>query len=179
MVVFIRHVHADGGENDRERQLSEQGKAQVQARKEKLNGPGLFDLVIISPADRCRQTAAILAKGTGAKMVELGTLYPDPATPDGAVIDKVYQKLGPQPIAAYLETEAEEALHRYGVVNKANILQLAMENDARKILVVGHAALSQMIGLMLGRSTALHNTMINEAEGFQVNLTTHEIDLLQ
>jgi phosphohistidine phosphatase len=69
LVFLVRHAHAEKGEPDASRQLSERGRDEASALARQLAGhdsrPGL---VITSPLVRARQTAEAIADEVGAEL---------------------------------------------------------------------------------------------------------------
>jgi len=77
LVFLVRHAHADPGEPDEARELSERGKKEARALAERLaaheSPPAL---VLTSPLIRARQTAGEIASATGADLRPDGRLAP-------------------------------------------------------------------------------------------------------
>ena len=69
LVFLVRHAHADSGEPDDARPLSERGRTEAQAVAERLAGPATPpQLVLTSPLLRARETAHAIAATTGAEL---------------------------------------------------------------------------------------------------------------
>ena len=66
-LFLVRHAHADPGEPDELRPLSEQGRVQARALAVRL-AAAEPDVVLSSPLLRARETAAAIARGTGAEL---------------------------------------------------------------------------------------------------------------
>jgi phosphohistidine phosphatase len=70
LVFLVRHAHAEQGEPDELRQLSERGREETRALSQQLAGHDTPPtLVITSPLLRARQTAEPVAHATGAELV--------------------------------------------------------------------------------------------------------------
>lgn len=177
VIVFIRHGNTEKGKVDIVRPLSEKGKEQVRARREKLAGMK-FDLVITSSAARCRQTSEILVEGTNTPIVELPELY---TAANVKIMWQVYKRIGDDPLGVYLESEAKELISAYGESNAAKILAIIEKHGkgVQNVLIVGHTPLSQSIGYAITKSPLLLPLTTDGAEGFQINLNTREVVLIQ
>jgi phosphohistidine phosphatase SixA len=69
LVFLVRHAHSDPGEPDETRVLSERGKAEAHALAERLARHSTPPrLVLTSPLTRAEETAAAIAKATGAEL---------------------------------------------------------------------------------------------------------------
>jgi len=66
-LFLVRHAHSDPGEPDSLRPLSKRGRKQALELGERL-APVKPELVLASPLLRARETAAAIAKGTGAEL---------------------------------------------------------------------------------------------------------------
>jgi len=88
LVLLIRHAHAEKGEPDESRALSERGREEARVLAETLalrSDPPR--LVVTSPLLRARQTAEAIAQVTGAELREAERLRPGASVDDlrGAV----------------------------------------------------------------------------------------------
>jgi phosphohistidine phosphatase len=69
-VFLVRHAHADQGEPDELRPLSERGREEARALSQQLAGHDTPPAVVLtSPLLRARQTAEPIAQATGAELV--------------------------------------------------------------------------------------------------------------
>ena len=66
-LFLVRHAHADPGEPDALRPLSERGREEARALAERLNAAEP-ELVLTSPLLRARETAVAIATATGAEL---------------------------------------------------------------------------------------------------------------
>lgn len=177
VLAFIRHGNAEKGKVDIARPLNEKGRKQTQARRKKLGGTR-FDLAITSPAVRCRQTAEILVEETNTPIVELQELY---TAADVEIMWQVYERLVDAPLEAYLESEARELICAYGKSNAAKILAIIERygKGIQNVLIAGHTPLSQSIGYAITKFPSLLSIRTDGAEGFQINLNTRGVVLIQ
>jgi phosphohistidine phosphatase len=69
LVFLVRHAHADPGEPDELRKLSERGKSEARALADRLaEHPTPPRLVVTSPLVRARETADAIASHLGAAL---------------------------------------------------------------------------------------------------------------
>jgi phosphohistidine phosphatase len=69
LVFLVRHAHAEKGEPDGSRQLSQRGRDEASALAKQLAGhDSRPDLVLTSPLVRARQTAAAIADEVGVEL---------------------------------------------------------------------------------------------------------------
>ena len=66
-LILVRHAHADPGDPDALRPLSARGREQARALGERL-AAAAPDAVLASPLLRARETAAAIAKASGAEL---------------------------------------------------------------------------------------------------------------
>ncbi|NUT54699.1 MAG: hypothetical protein HOQ03_01780 [Thermoleophilia bacterium] len=66
-LIVVRHAHADPGDPDELRPLSARGREQAQALADKLAADAGPVLVVSSPLLRARETAATIARASGAE----------------------------------------------------------------------------------------------------------------
>ena len=66
-LILVRHAHADPGDPDELRPLSARGREEARALGERLV-KAAPDAVLASPLLRARETAAAIAKATGAEL---------------------------------------------------------------------------------------------------------------
>jgi len=176
-LTIVRHPNASpaiepGYDADLARRHSEKGAQQAQARLVAL-GQRKYDLVLSSRAQRCIQLAALLA---GIQEEEVVTLpqfvYDPPGTPDGDLMDEMFNRLGYAPLRTYL-TENNLML-RLGEKAAAAIRSVArcLHKDA-DILIANHAVISNAIVLaMLNPNEGtvftdfVLDTKLGECEGF-------------
>jgi phosphohistidine phosphatase SixA len=64
-LILVRHAHSDPGEPDELRPLSSRGREEARALGERLAAER-YDAVLSSPLLRARETAAAIAKASGA-----------------------------------------------------------------------------------------------------------------
>ena len=77
LVFLVRHAHADPGDPDEERPLSERGRDEARALAERLAAhPTPPQVVLTSPLLRARETASAIADATGAELRVDGRLAP-------------------------------------------------------------------------------------------------------
>ena len=69
LVFLVRHAHAEQGDPDELRPLSERGREEARALSQQLAGHDTSpDLVLTSPLLRARETAEQIADATGAEL---------------------------------------------------------------------------------------------------------------
>ena len=66
-LILVRHAHSDPGQPDELRPLSTRGREEARALGERL-AEEKPDLVLASPLLRARETAAAIAKASGAEL---------------------------------------------------------------------------------------------------------------
>ncbi len=66
-LFLVRHAHAEPGDPDELRPLSERGREEARALAERLDAAAP-ELVVTSPLLRARETAAAIASATGAEL---------------------------------------------------------------------------------------------------------------
>jgi phosphohistidine phosphatase SixA len=66
-LILVRHAHSEAGQPDELRPLSARGQEQARALAERLAAAAPA-LVLASPLLRARETAAAIAKATGAEL---------------------------------------------------------------------------------------------------------------
>ncbi len=66
-LILVRHAHSDPGHPDELRPLNARGREEARALGERLTAESP-DLVLASPLLRARETAAAIAKATGAEL---------------------------------------------------------------------------------------------------------------
>lgn len=97
LVFLVRHAHAEPGEPDELRPLSQRGREEARAAGERLaTHPTPPRLVLSSPLLRARQTAEAIAEAAAAELRVDGHLAP------GATVGALRQaiKNAPGPVAA-------------------------------------------------------------------------------
>jgi phosphohistidine phosphatase len=67
-LIIVRHAHADPGDPDELRTLSDRGRVEAQGVAEELASRGAPELVLSSPLLRARETAAPIARASGAEV---------------------------------------------------------------------------------------------------------------
>jgi phosphohistidine phosphatase len=67
-LIIVRHAHADPGDPDELRPLSDRGREEAQALADELAARGAAELVLSSPLLRARETAAPIARESGAEL---------------------------------------------------------------------------------------------------------------
>jgi phosphohistidine phosphatase len=67
-LIIVRHAHADPGDPDELRPLSDRGRVEAQDVAEELAVRGAAELVLSSPLLRARETAAPIARASGAEL---------------------------------------------------------------------------------------------------------------
>lgn len=151
-VTFVRHGNAvplSAGGSDHERPLSERGRQQARERGGKIGDPS-FDLVLLSPTRRTKETALYLRERenhvprTELTLTELFT----PKSEDGEVLDDMFARLKYAPLDVYRQEPPAKVgcLRRFGDTAWSAILKKIEETGATSVLVVGHAVLLPQIG---------------------------------
>jgi len=191
-MYFFRHANAEGSvdlgtilanleyRKDLKRGLTEEGMEQAQLRRKQL-GDLVFDLCIVSPAKRCRQTAQILMGNcVEIPVIELPTLYPSPKAPNGELMWQTFEKLLYEPLSVYLESEAGEIFLQNGIENGDAITRIIAEHSPtpQNVLIVDHAVTLQAAGSQFTSDIEIFNFKVGEAEGFKIEMNTGEIVLL-
>lgn len=191
-LYFLRHANAEGGDDletilatldyqrDLRRGLTEKGVEQARLRREQL-GNLVFDLCIISPAKRCRQTAQILLGNyVEIPIIEVPTLYSSPEAPNGKLMWQTFGKLLYEPLPVYLKSEAGKILLRDGIENGNAIKRIIAEYppSPQKVLIAGHAVTLQAVGSQFTSDTEVFDSRVGEVEGFKIEMNTGEIVLL-
>jgi phosphohistidine phosphatase len=83
LVFLVRHAHADPGDPDEQRKLSERGRNEAEALADRLAAHGSPPrLVLTSPLLRARETAEALAGRVGAELRVDGRLAPGATATD-------------------------------------------------------------------------------------------------
>ena len=80
-LILVRHAHAESGHPDELRPLSVRGREEARALAERLTAERP-ELVLASPLLRARETAAAIAKATGAELRVDERLTPGAAAED-------------------------------------------------------------------------------------------------
>ncbi len=191
-MYFFRHANAEKSvdletilatldyQKDLERGLTGKGVEQARLRRKQL-GNLVFDLCIVSPAKRCRQTAQILIGNcVEIPVIELPTLYPSPKAPNGELMWRTFGKLLYEPLSAYLKSEAGEIFLQNGVENGNAIRRIIAEHSPtpQNVLIADHAVTLQAAGSQFTSDTEIFNFRVGEAEGFKIEMDTEEIVLL-
>ena len=157
-------------EKDLKRDLTEKGIKQAELRRKQLRNL-VFDLCLISPAKRCRQTAQILL-GDCAEIpiIEVPTLYLSPKTPNGKLMWRTFEKLLYESLSVYLKSETSEILLRNGVENGNAIKKIIAEHSPtpRNVLIVDHAVTLQAAGSQFTSDTEVFNSKVGKVEGFKI-----------
>jgi phosphohistidine phosphatase len=82
-LYLVRHAKAEQGEPDEMRALTPDGRAAARDLGRRLAAEGVTpDAVLTSPLLRARETAAEIARATGAEVQALDTLAPGTTTAD-------------------------------------------------------------------------------------------------
>lgn len=169
-ITFVRHAKADPAKIDSQRMLSEKGREQAAALREKLGAP-VFDLVLASSAQRTMSTAAIVAGCEEGQVFPVDLMYPDPEKPEGKPLDKLFNELGYAPLTTYFTHLGGYLVRQHG--KEVWKLLQGMIGDAENVLVVGHAVLlpaAAFIGTEWRESIAYLISELNmgECEGFRL-----------
>jgi phosphohistidine phosphatase len=67
-LIIVRHAHAHPGDPDELRPLSDRGREEAQAVADQLAVGSAAELVLSSPLLRARETAAPIARASGAEL---------------------------------------------------------------------------------------------------------------
>jgi phosphohistidine phosphatase len=97
LLFLVRHAHADPGEPDESRPLSERGRAEVKALAERLASHATPPrLILTSPLARAQETAETVARAVGVELRADERLRP------GATAETLGEALAglPGPVAA-------------------------------------------------------------------------------
>lgn len=144
--VFTRHANTDKNPVDTERTLTEKGRAQAVALKEKLNGVK-FDSAICSSARRAQETILlVLGDNSGIPYNCMDVLYQLPDEAGRTSCGVMFKELGYASLREYLKHAEAETLHRFGQCAGASIAELLGESvSGKNVLVVSHAILINAI----------------------------------
>ncbi len=144
--VFVRHANTDKNPVDTERTLTEKGRAQAIALKEKLNGIK-FDSAICSSVKRAQETILlVLGENPGIPYLNLDVLYqlPDEAGRNSCGV--MFKELGYASLRNYLKHAEAETLHRFGRCAGTSIAELLGDSvSGKNVLIVSHAILINVI----------------------------------
>lgn len=180
-IVFVR----DAARGDSDDTLSQEGEAQCLRAGEKLQERGFLpDLVVMSDDARCRRTAELIAQGLGGEQprfaVVPGLRYfaPDQATYD-AHIGPIFKELGTErPISEYLARDEEARrilLSRAGAVAGEILAEALGADGIKKVLIVGHHIMQNLIGIMLAgiaqvsKDSILLGPEFEHLEGYEIH----------
>lgn len=170
--TLIRHGKADAtaSPDHRVRPLSEEGKAQAAARREKLGNPQ-FDLVCHSILGRTRETAMIIAEPkSGTLVVAVSGLFYEERDLRGEAIDRLYSKLGAATPREYM-SEAEDEITSLANETVNAIYDEIAQTGALNVLVVGHGILIQALARALTKlDEPFMSCVCGECEGFRIRL---------
>jgi len=170
--TLIRHGKADAtaSPDHRVRPLSEEGKAQATARREKLGNPQ-FDLVCHSILGRTRETAMIIAEPqNGTPVVTVPGLFYEERDLRGEAVDRLFGKLGHAAPREYM-SEAEDEIISLANETIDAIYQEIAQTGAQNVLVVGHGILLQALARTLTKlDEPFMSCICGECEGFVIRL---------
>ena len=144
----MRHGHADENLDDQSRVISLEGQKALNTIKKELCKNN-FDLIITSSANRTKQTADIVFSEKNIKVVEAKKLYLPLSDKDKLLINQDLQshiQLVPNDI---LKTQTEQSWLKYASDALIEIMQICLEHNAKKIVVVGHGVIINFIGLII------------------------------
>ena len=110
LVFLVRHAHAEPGDPDELRKLSERGRGEAKALGERLAGHATPPaLVLTSPLVRARETATAIAAATGGELRAEASLAPGATADDvrGALegLDGPVAVVGHQPDCSEIAVE--------------------------------------------------------------------------
>lgn len=167
LYYIFRHGKTLYHKIDRLRAISPEGKKESYHIYKKTKGVS-FDLKIISSATRTQQTAAVLEPNRKLPEVKLESLYL-PKDPElrGKIVQMIENSSKNAP-SCYLNQDtwkqyAEEALYE--------INQAVQVHKAKKVLIVGHGTIINLIGIHLAPKSypLLHTRSFANSEGFCLN----------
>ncbi|MCX7122430.1 MAG: phosphoglycerate mutase family protein [Gammaproteobacteria bacterium] len=168
--IFIRHAHAEAGEADQLRCLSQTGKQEAQNMGKILKGK-VFDLVITSSAVRTKETAKEILKQLNQTphIAEIDEIYQPQAKEDRELIEKSLEIFKSQPLNAYLDHQLQCAWGKYAkCAFEAMLLEIELRNST-SVLVVGHGNIINAIGLHLApKAKELSEKFFKNCEGFEI-----------
>ncbi len=146
--LFLRHAEATTHEDDHERPLSENGKAQ--ANKCKLSHFPC-DLIVTSSAKRAVETATILrAKHYPHVPLEhVKQLYLPQKNPDIQTVLKMLDDLGEANLTQYLASDRDGAWKRYCKEAYDALITAEKKHHAKHILIVAHANIINDVGMQI------------------------------
>lgn len=163
---FMRHGHADENPDDQSRAISLQGQEALSRIKKELCENN-FDLIITSLASRTKQTADIIFSEKNTKVVEAKKLYLPLSDKDKLIINndlKANIKLVPNDL---LKTQSKQSWLRYASDALIEIMKICLEHNSKKIVVVGHGVIINLIGLIVEpEREKLLNKSFSPGEGF-------------
>ena len=135
--------------------------------KEKALCENNFDLIITSSASRTKQTADIIFSEKSTKVVEAKKLYLPLSDKDKLIINndlKPTMKLVPNDL---LKTQSKQSWLRYASDTLIEIMKICLEHNLKKIIVVGHGVIINLIGLIIEpEREKLLNQSFSPGEGF-------------
>jgi len=157
-------------EYDMKRNLTAKGRQQARRRKRQLGNP-VFDLCVVSPPKRCKQTAEILLGDSQIEMIEVPTLYPAPEGEAGKLMWEVFRELLYAPLSVYLESKIGEVMVENGKVNAEAIRRIIANYPAepQRILIVDHAVTLQATGQNFTIERWPFSRSVGEVEGFMID----------
>jgi len=165
--------------NDMKRNLTAKGRQQARRRKRQL-GNLAFDLCIVSPPKRCRQTADFLLGDSKIEMIEVSTLYPAPKGETGKLMWDVFKKLLYAPLSVYLQSEIGEVMVENGEVNAETIRRIILEcpQEPKCVLVVDHAVTLQATGQNFTIDRELFSHSVGEVQGFVIDTVSQRATII-
>lgn len=166
-------------EDDMKRNLTAKGKQQARERREQLGNPA-FDLCIVSPPERCRQTAGFLLGDSEAEMIEVPSLYPAPRGETGKSMWGAFRELMYAPLSVYLQSEISEVILKNGRVNAEAIRKIISSHPTEPecILVVDHAVTLQATGQNFTTDRGLFSHKVGEVEGFVIDTASKRATII-
>lgn len=165
--------------NDIKRNLTAKGRQQARKRREQLGNP-VFDLCVVSPPKRCKQTAGILLGDSKIKMIEVPTLYSTPKEETGKLMWEVFRELLYAPLPTYLQSEIGEIIIENGKVNAEAIRRVISEclTEPECVLVAGHAVTLQATGQNFTTDRELFYHSVGEVEGFVIDTVSQRATII-
>jgi phosphohistidine phosphatase SixA len=169
-IYFLRHSKAAPNADDRKRELTSEGIALAQARRESLGNPK-FGLVIHSDRLRTEQTARIVAGlAQDEPTITLSHLMTSNGkAPWDARIDAAYMALGNAPLKEFLEVAGRE-MGAFCRVAVEALMYVVHQSDDENILIVGHGILTQAIchHLTFGANDNFLTDVVDECQGYEL-----------
>lgn len=146
--IFVRHGNTDKATPDLARQLTEKGREQAVALRQKMGLESVtFDHVMTSSAGRTEETALTLLGGNvPEKITPLPALYRLPDEGGKVICDAMFKEVGYADLWTYLDHRDADTLHRLGETGCIAVAEVVGEDVSNKnVLIVGHAVLLNIL----------------------------------